>query len=178
VIKYYIYYAPAVGAGFERIDSILSPEDTTYIAENLTSLTGCYKVTAVDDVGNETTNPVEVCVDSCRQYVLPSVFTPNGDGNNDLLHPCDSTTALDLQLTNCPPYRNVKDIELIVFNRWGKQVFSTTDRDINWDGLDQQSGILCSDGVYYYTCKVNFYRLQGVETVELHGKVQLISGLK
>lgn len=178
VVKYYIYFAPAVGAGYERIDSILSPEDTTYIAENRTSLTGCYKVTAVDDVGNETTNPQEVCVDSCRQYVLPSVFTPNGDGNNDLFHPCDSTTALDLQLTNCPPYRNVKDIDLIIYNRWGKQVFATTDRDINWDGTDQSTGQLCSDGVYYYTCTVNFYRLQGVEAVELHGTVQLLSGLK
>ncbi len=178
VVKYYIYYAPAVGAGYERIDSLLSPTDTVYVDAKRPSLTGCYKVTAIDDVGNETVNPLEVCVDSCRQYVLPSVFTPNGDGVNDLFHPCDSTTAQELQAINCPPYRNVKDIELIMFNRWGKQVFSTTDRDINWDGLDQQSGILCSDGVYYYTCKVNFYRLQGVETVELHGTVQLLSGGK
>jgi gliding motility-associated-like protein len=178
VVKYYIYYAPSVGAGYERIDSLLSPTDTTYTDANRTSLTGCYKVTAIDDVGNETINPVEVCVDSCRQYVLPSVFTPNQDGINDLFHPCDSTTSQELQQTNCPPYRNVKDIELFIFNRWGKQVFTTTDRDINWDGKDQESGAMCSDGVYYYTCKVNFYRLQGVETIDLHGTVQLLSGVK
>jgi hypothetical protein len=62
-----------------------------------------------------------------------------------------------------------------IFNRWGRLVFETTDRDINWDGTEQQSGGACPDGVYYYTCKVNFFRLNGVETVELHGTIQLFS---
>ncbi len=174
VVKYYIYYAPTTTSGYERIDSLLSPTDTTYAHRGMASLTGCYKVTAVDELGNESTDPVAVCVDSCRQYVLPSVFTPNGDGVNDLFHPCDSTTTQELQQVNCPPYRNVKDIDLHIFNRWGTEVFSTTDRDINWDGIDMNSGKKCSDGVYYYTCLVNFFRLEGVETVELHGTIQLI----
>ena len=178
VVKYYIYYAPSPTAGYERIDSVLNPTDTTYIHSDINSLTGCYKVTAIDDVGNESLQPVEVCVDSCRQYVLPSVFTPNGDGNNDFFHPCDVTTSQDLQQTNCPPYRNVKDIDLNIYNRWGTLVFHTTDKDINWDGKDQKSGNPCSDGVYYYTCKVNFYRLNGVETADLHGTIELIGSLK
>ncbi|MFM7728941.1 MAG: gliding motility-associated C-terminal domain-containing protein, partial [Flavobacteriales bacterium] len=174
VVLYYIYYSPGDASGFERIDSVFGATDTFYVHSDLPSVTGCYRVTAVDSVGNETSDPYTVCVDSCQQYVLPSVFTPNGDGVNDVFHPCDETTASELQQINCPPYRNVRDVDMRIFNRWGRLVFSTTDRDINWDGTEMQSGNKCADGTYYYTCKVNFFRLQGVETVELHGTVLLI----
>jgi gliding motility-associated-like protein len=178
IAKYYIYFAPSAVAGYERIDSVLNPLDTVYSHGPLSELTGCYKVSAVDSIGNESLNPIAVCVDSCRQYVLPSVFTPNGDGVNDLFHPCDQTTDAQLQQLNCPPYRNVKDIDLNVYNRWGTLVFHTTDRDINWDGKEEKSGNPCPDGTYYYTCRVNFYRLQGVESVDLHGTVEIIGSSK
>ncbi|MBP6334946.1 MAG: gliding motility-associated C-terminal domain-containing protein, partial [Bacteroidia bacterium] len=174
VLKYYIYFAPSDVSGYELIDSVNVPTDTIYFHDNLSSLAGCYKVTAVDSVGNETLQPLEVCVDTCRQYVLPSVFSPNDDGRNDFFHPCDSTTSLELQEKNCPPYKNVKDIVIKIYNRWGTLVFESTDKDINWDGIDQQSGKECSEGVYYYTCLVNFYRVKGVESVELNGYVHLM----
>jgi gliding motility-associated-like protein len=173
VVKYYIYYSLSSLSGYERIDSLMSPVDTVYLHQRPVSLSGCYKVTAVDATGNETTSPLEVCVDTCRQYVLPSVFTPNGDGFNDLFHPCDSTTEASMQQLNCPPYRNVKDIDLHIYNRWGRQVFHTDDRDINWDGKDESSGQVCSDGIYYYTCEVRFFTLNGIETAKLHGTLQI-----
>ncbi len=174
VLRYYIYFAASQSGSYELLDSVLSPTDTIYYHQNLSSLAGCYKVTAIDSVGNETITPLEVCVDTCRQYVLPSVFTPNNDGRNDLFHPCDSTTTQELQKKNCPPYKNVKDIEIKIYNRWGTLVFESTDKDINWDGKDQNSGTDCSEGVYFYTCLVNFYRVQGVESVQLNGYVHLI----
>jgi len=42
------------------------------------------------------------------------------------------------------------------------------------DGKNKDSGKDCPDGVYYYICKVNFYRLNGTETKELHGNVQVL----
>ncbi len=174
VLKYYIYFAPSLVSGYELIDSVQSPNDTIYFHDNLNSLAGCYKVAAIDSVGNETFVPLEVCVDTCRQYVLPSVFTPNGDKVNDLFHPCDETTSQQLQETNCPPYKNVKDILIKIYNRWGTLVFESTDRDINWDGTERESGKECTDGVYYYTCLVNFYRVDGVEPVQLKGYVHLL----
>ena len=125
-------------------------------------------------MGNETINALAVCVDTCRQYVLPSVFTPDGDGVNDIFHPCDSTTAVDYQETNCPPYKNVKSIEMKIFNRWGKIVFETTNKDVLWDGKDLESKADCVSGVYFYTCKVHFYRIFGEDVQELHGTIQLI----
>jgi len=174
VLKYYIYFGPSETGGFERIDSLLSPFDTTYIHEGLSMISGCYKVTAVDSVGNETLEPEVVCVDTCRQYVLPSVFTPNGDGFNDLFHPCDSTTAQELQEKNCPPYKNVNSVEMKIYNRWGKLVFETTDKDINWDGKYMNTSKDCPTGVYYYTCKVFFFSVKEVVPVELHGTIDLI----
>ena len=79
VLKYYIYFAPTGTALYERIDSVLNRMDTVYAHGPLSELTGCYKVTSVDSIGNES-DAVAVCVDSCRQYVLPSVFTPNEIG--------------------------------------------------------------------------------------------------
>ncbi|MFM8432304.1 MAG: gliding motility-associated C-terminal domain-containing protein, partial [Bacteroidota bacterium] len=175
VVYYNIYFSAGENSGFELIDSVSGATDTFYVHSNLSTVTGCYRVTAVDSAGNETSNPNTVCVDSCRQYVLPSVFTPNGDGVNDIFHPCDETTSLELQQTNCPPYRNVRDVDMRIYNRWGRVVFATTDKDIRWDGNDQESGVKCSDGIYFYTCNVNFFRLNGVETAQLHGTVYLLS---
>jgi gliding motility-associated-like protein len=124
-------------------------------------------------MGNESAANI-FCVDTCREYVLPSVFTPNGDGNNDFFHPCDSTTSEELQKKNCPPYKNVKDIDIKIFDRWGVVVFETTDKNVNWDGKNQKSHGNCPDGVYYYTCMVNFIRIHGIETKELHGYIHLI----
>ncbi len=174
VLYYYIFYAPTETSGYELIDSTTSATDTMYIHGNLTSISGCYKVVAVDSVGNQTVNPIAVCVDSCHQYVLPSVFTPDGDGENDLFHPCDSTTSTELQAKNCPPYKNVKSVDIKIYNRWGNLEYETTNRDVNWDGKNKDSKKDCPDGVYYYTCKVFFFRISGESVLELHGTVQLL----
>ncbi|MEO8088359.1 MAG: gliding motility-associated C-terminal domain-containing protein [Bacteroidota bacterium] len=174
-VWYYKIYFAQNGENLEPIDTIHLANDTTFVHLNLSSLAGCYKVTAVDSNFNEST-AIAICVDTCRQYVLPSVFTPNGDHNNDLFHPCDSTTANELQIKNCPPYKNVFDIDLKIYNRWGSIVFETTDKDINWDGTNKFSKGDCPDGVYYYTCIVNFIRLNGIESKQLHGYIHLIRG--
>jgi gliding motility-associated-like protein len=83
------------------------------------------------------------------------VFTPNNDGENDFFKPISN--------------RFVESIEFIIYNRWGKTVFTTTDPSINWDGNDYLSGQPCSEGVYYYVCKVNEIRLTGLETRTLEG---------
>jgi gliding motility-associated-like protein len=174
VLKYYIYFGASETGGYELIDSTLSPLDTFYFHTGLSRLSGCYKVTAVDSVGNETITPETVCVDTCRQYVLPSAFTPNGDGKNDFYHPCDSTTTQELQQKNCPPYKNVESVDMKIYNRWGNLVFETNDKDIRWDGKNKDSKADCSEGVYFYTCKVYFYTVNEEKPVELKGTIQLL----
>jgi gliding motility-associated-like protein len=176
IVRYNIYFNSPATNDYVLVTTINDPNTTSYIHDNLSSLTGCYKITAVDSTGNESTDAEEFCVDTCRQYVLPSVFTPNGDHVNDFFHPCDETTNQELQQKNCPPYKNVKDVDMKIFNRWGNLVYQTTDKDINWNGKNKDSGKDCPEGVYYYVCKVNFYRLNGTESIELHGYIELIRG--
>lgn len=71
----------------------------------------------------------ESCID--YEISLPNVFTPNGDGTNDLLKfdfPCKS---------------------LIVYNRWGQKVFESTGTNCNWDGRTN-SGKEVPNGTYFY----------------------------
>lgn len=175
VLRYYIYFSnSSTNPNYELIDTTLTANDTVYFHRNLQATSGCYRIIAVDSVGNQTTNPVTVCVDTCRQYVLPSVFTPNGDGKNDLFHPCDSTTSSELQVKNCPPYRNVKSVNIKIYNRWGTIVYESDDINVNWDGKEKASKKDCPEGVYYYTANVSFFSVQGERIKELHGTVQLI----
>lgn len=172
VYKYNIYFSPGNSNTYELIDSVVNANDTSYIHSDLVSIAGCYRLTAVDSVGNESVAS-QLCVDTCRQYALPNVFTPDGDGVNDLFHACDETTQ-EVFTEDCPPYKNVKSIAVKIFNRWGQLVYETTDPDVNWNGKESKSNKDCPEGVYYYTCKVLFYRLKGDSTYDLNGFVHLL----
>lgn len=86
------------------------------------------------------------CIDSAIEglYVtegiyIPNVFTPNGDGQNDVFHV--STNGM-------------KTYNIEIFNRWGEKVFQSNSLEIDWDGTTS-SGIEESTGQYYYIVKVS-----------------------
>jgi gliding motility-associated-like protein len=54
------------------------------------------------------------------QVFVPSAFTPNNDGKNDVFRP------IAVGILNIEYFR--------VFNRWGELVFSTTTNGKGWDG--------------------------------------------
>ncbi len=58
---------------------------------------------------------------------VPNVISPNGDGKND---------AFEITATD--------DIELYIYNRWGKEVYQSVNYQNNWQGGDLASG------VYFY----------------------------
>lgn len=155
VVSYNIWYTPVEGDPMSVIATVLLSSDTIIVFSNLTSVAGCYAVTALDTFGNESLYSNIVCVDNCPEYVLPNVFTPNADGTNDYFIPF--------------PYKYVESIDLKIYDRWGVLVFETTDPAINWDGRDKSTGKLCTDGVYYYTCTVNEIRLQGIVPRKISG---------
>ncbi len=137
VVKYKIYFQRDTISGLQYVDATGSINDTTYTHALTESLAGCYVVTALDRLGNESPKTNKVCVDNCPVYELPNTFTPNGDGANDLFTPRK-------------PYRFVSRVEFKVFNRWGEKVFETTDPELKWNGQDQKTGKDLPDGVYYY----------------------------
>lgn len=68
------------------------------------------------------------------EVYVPTAFTPNGDGKNDVLRP----TLMGL-----------KDMHYFrVFNRWGQLVYETKTKWAGWDG--RSSGALQSSGVFVW----------------------------
>jgi gliding motility-associated-like protein len=160
--RYNIWFTDSLGGTPHLIQTITGALDTTYLHTDGASVAGCYTVTAIDSVGNESASSNQVCGDNCPLYTLPNVFTPNSDQANDLFIPF--------------PYRGVKEIDLKVFNRWGQVVFTTTDPAIRWDGTLNNEGEPVPDGVYFYACTVVFKHLTGSIPEVLKGYVHLLGG--
>ncbi|MFK8038098.1 MAG: PKD domain-containing protein [Crocinitomicaceae bacterium] len=68
---------------------------------------------------------------------LPTTFTPNGDGNNDIIY-VEGWGIKEL-------------IEYKIYNRWGELVFETADKTVGWDGY--YKGILQNNDVYLVQVK-------------------------
>lgn len=142
-----------------------------YFHNNLNSLAFCYYVTSVDRSGNESQISEIICNDNCPQYILPNVFTPNGDGKNDTFRPLQNNDQ-------CP--RFVESVNFKVFNRAGTVVFDYDSREpektifIDWDGKTNASKDLPA-GVYYYSAEVKFIQLNPQDEIQvLNGWVQII----
>ncbi len=163
VVKYNIYYSETddEDTPLQIIDSIRTLSDTIIVFDNLTSIAGCYAITAVDSSGNESAITDKVCIDNCPEYELPNVITINGDGVNDFFKAIKN--------------RYVKDIDLKIYNRWGTLVFETTDPAFMWDGTSLQSKLPCTDGTYFYICEVNEIRVMKTEPRKLKGFLQIFN---
>ncbi|NMB72095.1 MAG: gliding motility-associated C-terminal domain-containing protein, partial [Bacteroidales bacterium] len=165
VVSYKIYYSPVFGSTPELLTSVSNALDTTYRHYPDGNLAGCYQVTAVDSFGNESKRSVLVCVDACSFYELPNVFTPNGDGINDIYIAKNKN-------------HYVQKVDMKIYNRWGNLVFQTSDPDIKWDGRSMQRGKIVSSGVYYYVCDVYEPRLNGLVVRNLVGFIHVYSNEK
>ncbi len=70
--------------------------------------------------------------------VAPNIFTPNGDGVNDFWSIIVHAYGV-----------NVFGLETTVYDRWGKQIFQTTNIREVWSGHNA-IGETCSAGTYFY----------------------------
>ena len=160
VVKYYIYYATFKDSSLKLIDSVLNPIDTSYTTDFSSSIAGCYVVVAIDSVGNRSPLTNEICTDNCPEYELPNIFTPNGDNLNDQYIPVKN--------------KYIKDVDFVMYNRWGEVVFETSDPALKWDGKSKQMKQPVSDGTYYYICIVHELHYYGIKERKLKGFVQIL----
>ena len=70
-------------------------------------------------------------------FVIPNVFTPNGDDNNDVF------TIKGIGL---------KTMDAEIFNRWGEKIYEWHTTNGGWDGRSA-SGVEASEGTYYFIMK-------------------------
>lgn len=91
---------------------------------------GSYNLKVTDSIGCEVNLEVEVQEDEA--LFVPTLFTPNQDGLND-----------KFEIRNLPPGSSLR-----VSNRWGKEVYSSSDYQNDWDGKDEE------EGIYFWTLKM------------------------
>ncbi|OYU96328.1 MAG: hypothetical protein CFE21_07985 [Bacteroidetes bacterium B1(2017)] len=162
VVKYRIYWKKNAKENWTLLDSVAFGTNQ-YIdkRESLKfSIAGCYAVIAVDSFNNASYFANAKCIDNCPFYAIPNVFTPNNDGKNDMLNPF--------------PYRFIDKVDIVIYNRWGQEVFKTNNIDINWDGNDQESGKELTESVYYYIADVYESYLEGTKKRTLRGTITII----
>jgi len=117
---------------------------------------GSYMLTVKDNngcSGNDTTRIVEkICYTG---VYIPTAFTPNNDGLNDLFR--------------ARVYGKTTSFKLEVYNRYGEKVFETTDPGAGWNGI--YKGTPQSTAVFVWQC---FYQLTGEKSAYKKGTVALI----
>jgi len=82
----------------------------------------------------------------CSFAVVPSGFSPNNDSKNDILN----------VLT-----KRVSEYEIVIYNRWGQEVYRGTNNDFGWDGTYKDE--MQDMGVFSYV--LNWKNLSGQKFV-------------
>jgi gliding motility-associated-like protein len=101
-----------------------------------------YVLTLTTPEGCEGKDEVRIKVFKGPELYVPSGFTPNGDGKNDVLR----VKAV-----------GIKSFTLFkVYNRWGEPVFATTSENAGWDGTVR--GIRQTTGVFIWIAEAIDYK--------------------
>ncbi|NVO03720.1 MAG: gliding motility-associated C-terminal domain-containing protein [Bacteroidetes bacterium] len=107
------------------------------------------------------TTSLIINVRDINTFYIPNAFSPNNDGINDVFGP----TGFNVDLSNFKMY---------IFDRWGKEIYKTTDINKPWNGTLRNDGIIkdAKIGVYvYYIIAQERYFGQ---STEYSGNVNLI----
>jgi gliding motility-associated-like protein len=93
-----------------------------------------YTVTASNQLGCKSKDSVLIHVLPLDDIYVPSGFTPNNDGRNDIIKPFYGEQFILLQFS--------------IYNRWGQQVFFTSARGEGWNGMVHNT--IQDPGVYVW----------------------------
>mgnify|MGYP002280440142 CR=1 FL=1 len=105
--------------------------------------------------GCSDTSCVTVNVDIvCGEVYVPTAFSPNGDGQNDILYVRG---------------KGVQSVHMSIYNRWGNKVFETNSMDNGWDG--KYHGNALNSAVFVYYIEATFVNGQ---TVTDKGNVSIV----
>jgi gliding motility-associated-like protein len=95
-----------------------------------------YKLLAVDSNGCHVSDSITVAPIS--KIFVPNAFTPDGDGINDLFRIRG---------------HNLSDYSIRIYDRWGREVYRSTDITSGWNGKKHNNGKDVPIGTYTYTIR-------------------------
>jgi gliding motility-associated-like protein len=99
------------------------------------------------DCINSTVRQNYIVVKEPLEINIPSAFSPNRDGRNDIFF-------IDSKL--------IESTEFAVFDRWGTEVYRTNNVGFRWDGsISNKGSDMVQEGVYTYYMKGNYYNGKG-----------------
>ncbi len=146
----------------ESLDYAPMDEVTTLsyqVTDGARTFAGCYVVTATDSFGNVSLLSPPSCIDFCPKLTMSNVFTPNGDGINDVFIPVEQ--------------RDVRLVEIVIFDRWGVEAHrSRNEISRLWDGSTR--GHPANEGTYYYIITYDELGLVENERKQMKGWVLLM----
>jgi gliding motility-associated-like protein len=98
---------------------------------------GVYPITQVVINATGCTDEIThtVRVEYGTEYYIPTAFTPNADGTNDVF-------KVEGQL--------IKNFNLIIFDRWGNEIFTSNDPSMGWNGYNTDGSFAYPEGVYVF----------------------------
>ncbi|MFM7023187.1 MAG: glycosyl hydrolase [Flavobacteriales bacterium] len=98
--------------------------------------------------------------DNCPYSLyIPDAFTPNSIGSNEIFKAYGT---------------NIENFEMLIFNRWGEQIFSSSDINTGWDGKTK-NGFDAQIDVYVYLIKYSAYNIHNkLEKKQRIGRVAVV----
>jgi hypothetical protein len=93
-------------------------------------------------------------------FIPPNVFSPNGDEKNDFFAMAAYDETSDAFVNILPEDNCFGEFTSIkIFDRWGKQVYESSDRDFRWYGNGMPVG------VYYYYIQYSNRDYKGIVSI-------------
>jgi len=135
------------------IENLSDPHAANPIASP--KITTQYYVEIIDANGCSNNDSVLVTVfDFLNAFYIPNAFSPNGDQQNDVLYVRG---------------KGIKEMQFVIYDRWEKEIFSTTSKDIGWDGT--YKGTMLNPATFIYYLKIKTY---DGKLIEKKGNVTLV----
>lgn len=132
-----LYGTGSAPVGFTSMDgSVLNCNFCNVITVNPQENT-CYVLKGTDSHGCSNSDIVCVTVTKDWNVYIPNAFTPNGDSYNEFFIPVGY---------------GLTQIKLLIFDRWGHEIFRSTEDNVGWDG--RSKGTMCEQGVYVYLAEI------------------------
>jgi gliding motility-associated-like protein len=112
---------------------------------------GNYTITLIATNQWECSNSAEreIIVKFPEDIFIPNAFSPNNDHLNDYFKVA---------------HKNITELSVSIFNRWGERIYTSQDISFKWDGTYKSNPV--QEGVYVYAIKAKGY----------HGKIFNFSG--